>query len=63
MLVLKWYLEKFDIKPSGVVLSVLAWCEKEAYSVTGMENNLRLFSHGSVVENKKKIADKACYRY
>ena len=29
--VLKSYLEK----------SVLAWCEKEAYSVTGMKNNLR----------------------
>ena len=43
MSVLKQYLEKIDIKPSRLVLSVLAWCEKKAYSETGMENNLRLF--------------------
>ena len=41
--ILKKYLEKFDIKPSRLVLSVLAWCENEAYSETGMENNLHLF--------------------
>ena len=29
--VLKEYLEKFDIIPSMLVLSVLAWSEKEAY--------------------------------
>ena len=40
--VLKWYLEKFDIKSSRLVLSVPAWCENEAYLVTGMESNLRL---------------------
>ena len=34
--VLKQYLEKIDIKPSRLVLSVLAWCDKEAYSETGM---------------------------
>ena len=26
------------------VLSVLNWCEKEAYSATGVENSLRLFN-------------------
>ena len=41
--VLKEYLDKFDIKPSRLVLSVTVWCEKEAYSATGMENNLHLF--------------------
>ena len=41
--VLKQYLAKFDIKPSRLVLSVLALCEKREYSATGMENNLRLF--------------------
>ena len=46
MPVLKWYLEKFDIKPSRLVLSVLAWCEKEAYSATGMENCVYLSNHG-----------------
>ena len=40
MSVLKQYLEMFDIKPS----SVLSWCEKGAYSTTGMENNLS--NHG-----------------
>ena len=41
--VLKYYLEKIDIKPIRSVLRVLAQCEKQAYSATGMENNLRLF--------------------
>ena len=43
MHVLKEYLDKFDIKPSRLVLSVTAWCEKEAYSRTEMESNLHLF--------------------
>ena len=43
MPVLKYYLEKIDIKPIRSVLRVLAQCEKQAYSATGMENNLRLF--------------------
>ena len=34
------YLEKFDIKPSRLVLSVPACCRKDAYSMTVMENNL-----------------------
>ena len=34
-------MEKFHIKPR-LALIVLAWCEKEAYSLTGMENNLDL---------------------
>ena len=36
MIALKQCLEKFDIKPSRLVLSVLAWCEKE---VTGTFSN------------------------
>ena len=39
--VLNNYLEKLGTKPNRLVLSVIAWCEKEAYSMTGMENNLR----------------------
>ena len=41
--VLEKYLEKFDIKNSRLVLSILAWCEKKAYSATGMDTNLRIF--------------------
>ena len=41
--VLKLYLENIDIKPSKLILNVLAWCEKEAYSASGMKNNLRIF--------------------
>ena len=39
--VLNKCLEKVGTKPNRLVLSVLASCEKEAYSMTGMENNLR----------------------
>ena len=41
--VLNHYWVKFDIKPSRLVLSVLVWCEKQTYSATGMENNMRPF--------------------
>ena len=39
---------KFDIKPSRLVLSVLAGSEKEAYSATGMEDKFRVYlsNHG-----------------
>ena len=47
---LEKYLGKFDIKPWKLVLSVLAWSEKEAYAATEMENILRLFplNHGCI---------------
>ena len=41
--VLKLHLEKFDIKPSRLVLSVLTWCKKEVYSLTVIEKYLCLF--------------------
>ena len=46
--ILKNYLEKLDIKPSRLVLSVLVWGEKEAYSATKMENNLRLLGKSRI---------------
>ena len=45
MPVLEEYLEKFNIEPSRLVLTVLVLCEKEAYSATGMENNLCQITH------------------
>ena len=41
MPILKLYLLKFDIKPTRQGLRVLALCEKEVYSMIGMENNQR----------------------
>ena len=35
----KLYLYKFDIKPTRQGLRVPALCEKEVYSMIGMENN------------------------
>ena len=35
---------KYNTSP----LSSLAWCEEEAYSVTEMENNLRLFEKSQI---------------
>ena len=44
---LKKYLGKFDIKPSRLVLSILALIEKEAYSATGIETfSVYLSNHG-----------------
>ena len=47
MPLLKKYLGKFDIKPSRLVLSILALIEKEAYSATGIETfSVYLSNHG-----------------
>ena len=51
MPVLKKYLENLILDCNRSVLSILAWCQNEAYSVNEMENNLCLFEKSQIQLN------------